>query len=93
MELSAIGTVVGLLGGAGGIGALIKAFIDAGRRREQMATIRRDLDHAYDKIRCLEEREEKLRDSVGEMKGDVKHILETLNTLVSKFDRHLEAAR
>ncbi len=72
------------------LGKRRRAAMEEGKRQQIVEQIRKDLDRTLADIRGLEN---KLADTTGDMrelKGDVKHILEAVDNMAKKLDRHLE---
>jgi len=61
--------------------------LDEGRRREVIEQLRRDLDHAYEKVRELERDNKKTDRMMVEMKTDIKHILKSLDEIKEKLEK------
>lgn len=84
-----LGIIGAVIAAAVGLTALVKQVQESGRRQAEQETLRRDLDHAHDKIRDLECKVEAQRDKVAEMSGDIKHVLKTLEDLTQLFRSHV----
>lgn len=73
--------------------AIVKFFdlrrqtvLDEGRRHEVIEQLRRDLDHAYEKVHSLEGDSKKMDRLMAEMKTDIKHILTAIQEIKEKLE-------
>ena len=63
-------------------------IMQEGRRQQEIEQLRKDLTQAHDKIRDLEKETRCFDLDLAEVKGDVKHILDSL----ARIERKLEGA-
>jgi len=80
-----ISMVFGFMGFVVGITTLLtfasnrrKTAVEEGKHLATIEELRRDLDHACDKIRTLENEARENDKRLAEMQTDIKHILKTL---------------
>lgn len=67
-----------------------KAAMEAGRKEEQMEQLKKDLDHAFEKIHALEDGRHVTETALVEIRTILTNIKESLDRLSTKFDRHCE---
>lgn len=60
--------------------------VEEGKHLSTVAELRRDLDHAYEKIRNLEEASKESDENLKVMQNDIKHILAGVNALKDAFN-------
>ena len=65
--------------------------MERGRNEQIIKDIQADLDRAHVKIRDLDERIRGSDGDLREIKTDVKHLLDAVDRVAVKLDRHLEA--
>ena len=62
------------------------AAMAEGKRQEAEAEMRRDLDRAHEKIRALEQCNQKNEVMLAEIRTDLKHVLDALREMREKLD-------
>jgi len=63
---------------------------DEGARDEREQQMRTQIDSAHDKIRALDERQNRQEKQMVEMARDVKHTSKTVDDIAIKIDRWIE---
>lgn len=63
-----------------------EAAISEGERRTIIADIRKDLDHAWEKIRAVEDRMTRTHEAMTEMRADLKHLIIAVDRIQAKLD-------
>ena len=66
-----------------------KAAMAEGKHQQIVEEMKHDLDRCHEKIRAFEGRLNAADVSVGEMKADIRHILESASRIESKLDEHI----
>jgi len=61
--------------------------MDQGKKQADIAQLRKDIDHAFDKLHLLEETSKCTDIDLAELKTDMKHVLGALE----RIERKLEA--
>ena len=91
IDASALFGIVGFLVGISTLITFVsnrrKSAVEEGKRLACMEEIRRDLDHAYEKIHSLEKNEKETDKVLTEMRTDIKHILRALENVQSSLER------
>jgi len=66
-----------------------KSAIEEGKHLETVQQIKRDLDHAYDKIHDLEKAFNERDVALAGIKADVKNVLDAVRRIEAKLDGHI----
>jgi len=72
------------------LGKQRRVAMEEGKRQQILFDLRKDLDRAQKDIRELEDRLSNASGDMRELKSDVKHILDAIENMSKKLDRHLE---
>jgi uncharacterized protein YhaN len=72
------------------LGKQRRVAMEEGKRQQVILDLRKDLDRAQKDIRELEDRLSGASGDMRELKSDVKHILDAIENMSKKLDRHLE---
>jgi uncharacterized protein YhaN len=91
LAISVISALASLTAIATFLGKRRRAAMEEGKRQQIVEQLRCDLDHAQADLRDLERRLSGASGDMRELKSDVKHILEAIESMASKLDRHIEA--
>jgi predicted RNase H-like nuclease (RuvC/YqgF family) len=67
-----------------------RAAMDEGKRQQIVEQIRQNLDRARERIREIENKLSTTEGDMRELKADVKHVLDAIERLEGKLDRHIE---
>lgn len=60
--------------------------VEEGERQKTIKQLEKDLGHAYEKIRSLENSVNQTEKVIIEIRGDIKHILKTVEDLKNAFN-------
>lgn len=82
--------LAGLIGAAGWLDSRRKAAMKDGEQKKAIDQLEADLNRAHEKLRSLEERVRTTEGDGREMKADMKHILDSIERMEKKLDRHME---
>jgi len=66
-----------------------KTAIEEGKHIQTVEQLQKDLERAYAKIRLLEDVSHERDVMTGEIKADVKHLLEAVKRIEAKLDGHI----